>query len=74
MDANKKYRESNHSNIGANIRKWRLIKNIEAKEFAKLLHISPGAVSRISEIAKLFAIEPEKLFVDPLDLLSPTPG
>ncbi len=73
----------NELNIGNNIRKWRQLKNFEAKEFALLLNITTGAVSniengitnlslnRIAEIAKHFSIEPEMLFIDPLSLLPP---
>ena len=73
----------NHLKIGSNIRKWRRLKDIEAKNFAQMLGITTGALSniennitnltlsRISEIAELLNIAPEKLFVDPLSLLPP---
>ena len=81
MPPRKQSGNNNEVNIGNNIRKWRQLKNIEAKEFALLLNITPGAVSniengisnltlnRIAEIAKVFGIQPEMLFIDPLSLL-----
>jgi transcriptional regulator with XRE-family HTH domain len=75
--------QPSHLKIGSNIRKWRQLKDFEAKEFAQLLDISTGALSniennitnltltRLTEIAELLKIAPEKLFVDPLSLLPP---
>ena len=75
--------EKKQLKIGSNIRKWRQLKDFEAKEFAHLLDISTGALSniennisnltlsRLTEIAGLLSIEPQKLFIDPLSLLPP---
>jgi transcriptional regulator with XRE-family HTH domain len=71
--------------IGLNIRKWRELKGIKQEQLANKLGITKAALSniendktdvslhRIEDIARCLDLEAMKLFLNPLELLSPPP-
>jgi len=73
--------DANEPNIGQNIRKYRILRGFERKEFAAMIKVAPGTLSkyesnnpipdmiRLRIIASVLLVSIPQLMVDPVSLL-----